>query len=513
MPDATNLRIYSQRVQRVEHAVKLGAKRLGVASLLQRARRSLPLQRALELGRSEGWEASARHLLSPEGRATLGDSQLAIALTADLVRDVEVELLLTEVRKQLLLGPRELLADAVVRAFAVTLIRQCDLNEYVFYVSEAEGRRLAELSSDLAQALRKGAWDDLMLITMYVPVREIAGHFSADVQLDAIQPETFGRWVRDELANVREEQKIAASIQQHGEISDEVSRLVASQYEVNPYPRWTEVPATPGPRCDYVRAFFTPGECAFLERPFNVLVAGCATGREAVRCGLGYGPNASVLGIDMTRASLVYAQRMAKQKGATNVRFLRSDIMNVPTLPDRFDIIESQGVLHHMADPLKGWKALVDVLKPGGLMYIALYTRLGRHQVNACRQEIAERGLSSGRADQIREYRRELILRHGPSRIWLREEHFPFGRDFFSLSNCRDLLFHVHEHQFTIPELKDCFAQLGLRFGGFAYPPIPPNSVWPRFPDPKDLDAWWAFEQRNPETFAHCYEFWCRKDS
>ena len=228
MPDATNLRIYSQRVQRVEHAVKLGAKRLGVASLLQRARRSLPLHRALELGRSEGWEASARHLLSPEGRATLGDSQLAIALTADLVRDVEVELLLTEVRKQLLLGPRELLADPVVRAFAVTLIRQCDLNEYVFYVSEAEGRRLAELSSDVGQALRKGAWDDLMLITMYVPVREIAGHFSAGVQLDAIQPETFGRWVRDELANVREEQTIAASIQQHGEISDEVSRLVAS---------------------------------------------------------------------------------------------------------------------------------------------------------------------------------------------------------------------------------------------------------------------------------------------
>ena len=31
----------------------------------------------------------------------------------------------------------------------------------------------------------------------------------------------------------------------------------------------------------------------------------------------------------------------------------------------------------------------------------------------------------------------------------------------------RDLLFHVQEHRFTIPKIKDCLAQLGLTFCGF----------------------------------------------
>ena len=35
-------------------------------------------------------------------------------------------------------------------------------------------------------------------------------------------------------------------------------------------------------------------------------------------------------------------------------------------LNKKFDIIESVGVLHHMADPLMGWASLTDCLKKDG---------------------------------------------------------------------------------------------------------------------------------------------------
>ena len=39
--------------------------------------------------------------------------------------------------------------------------------------------------------------------------------------------------------------------------------------------------------------------------------------------------------------------------------------------------------------------------------------------------------------------------------------------DFFSLSTLRDLIFHVQEHRFTLPQIKNCLNELGLEFCGF----------------------------------------------
>ena len=61
-----------------------------------------------------------------------------------------------------------------------------------------------------------------------------------------------------------------------------------------------------------------------------------------------------------------------------------------------------------------------------------------------------------------------------------KEEHHniitPSG-DFYTMSTFRDLLFHVQEHRFTIPKIKDCLAQLGLTFCGFEADKIIVTSV------------------------------------
>ena len=85
--------------------------------------------------------------------------------------------------------------------------------------------------------------------------------------------------------------------------------------------------------------------------------------------------------------------------------------------------------------------------------------------------------------------------------------------DFYSLSEFRDLLFHVQEHRFTIPIIKDHLDKLGLKFCGFER-----NKAISYFKvanansdDPYDLDQWEAYEKINPEAFTGMYQFWCQK--
>ena len=85
--------------------------------------------------------------------------------------------------------------------------------------------------------------------------------------------------------------------------------------------------------------------------------------------------------------------------------------------------------------------------------------------------------------------------------------------DFYSMSALRDLIFHVQEHRFTIPEIKACLDELGLRFCGFNK-----KDLIEKFSksntaelDLYDLDKWQTFEIANPNSFAGMYQFWCQK--
>ena len=43
--------------------------------------------------------------------------------------------------------------------------------------------------------------------------------------------------------------------------------------------------------------------------------------------------------------------------------------------------------------------------------------------------------------------------------------------DFFSTSECRDLLFHVQEHRLTLSQIESFLAEFGLHFVGFELDP------------------------------------------
>src|SRR5258708_38082460 len=141
-----------------------------------------------------------------------------------------------------------------------------------------------------------------------------------------------------------------------------------------------------------------------------------------------------MLAVGLSLGSLGYARRKSEELGLT-IAYAQADILELERDLKKggrqFDLIESLGVLHHLADPWAGWRALLSLLRPGGFMLLGLYSEMARRPVLAARARIAERG-----AEDIRRFRQELIQSGDPRPYASILE----SEDFFSLSACRDLL-------------------------------------------------------------------------
>src|SRR4030095_8908217 len=119
---------------------------------------------------------------------------------------------------------------------------------------------------------------------------------------------------------------------------------------------------------------------------------------------------ARVLAIDLSRTSLGYAISKTRALGLTNVDYAQADILKLGMLGRSFDLIEVGGVLHHMRDFAEGWRALLTVLRPGGVLHVGLSSALARADIRAARAFIAERGYGVS-ADDIRRCAQELRRR------------------------------------------------------------------------------------------------------
>jgi SAM-dependent methyltransferase len=279
-------------------------------------------------------------------------------------------------------------------------------------------------------------------------------------------------------------------------------------YEVNPYPRWRTLNRyTPTPWLDTYRQLCPEQPAPTWPTPVPVLVAGAGTGRHPLEVAASR-PDAELLAVDLSLPSLAYGARMARQLDIRNVRFAQADILALDTLDQRFAVIECAGVLHHLKDPMAGWRVLRRLIRDDGLMKIGLYSERARASIVAARKLIGGTRVPAT-AEGIQLARR-LILSLPP-------DHPAAGVrtliDFFSLSGFRDLTMHVQEHRFTIPRLAASLDELGLIFLGFHLDPAVLARFRARFPQPGselDLACWDIFEAETPDTFVAMYQFWCR---
>ncbi len=275
---------------------------------------------------------------------------------------------------------------------------------------------------------------------------------------------------------------------------DNVSQNVREHYEEHPYPRWTSINVQAASKADEARTH-------------KHLIAGCGTGNGACATALKY-PNAQITAIDLSLASLSYAKKKAQELKLNNISFSQGDILDLSSLEERYDIIECSGVLHHMDDPTEGWRCLLGKIAQGGKMHIGLYSEYGRADVVAAKALVQERQYEPTHSG-IRAAREEIIA--------LPEEHpakpVMERRDFYSTSSCRDLIFHEHEHRYTLLQLQNTLDELGLVFDGFdLHSPRTAQRYISQHPDdPKmlNLTNWHKFEKNNPDIFRGMYQFWC----
>jgi SAM-dependent methyltransferase len=175
-----------------------------------------------------------------------------------------------------------------------------------------------------------------------------------------------------------------------------------------------------------------------------------------------------------------------------------------------FDRIEAVGVLHHLAEPEAGWRLLLSLLRPEGTMRIGLYSETARRGIIAAQKFAAERGYRAT-PEHIRRCRQEIFDLY-QARGW---RNVIETADFYSMSGCRDMLFHVMEHNFDIARIKRFLDDHDVSFAGFELEPQIRENFTRQFPGAEaltDLEKWQAFETANPQTFGAMYVFTARKE-
>lgn len=432
------------------------------------------------------------------------------ALETKPICGVELEKFLTLLRSALLDLVHSGAIDAAVGQadllnLAAAMAQQCFINEFIYAESEREIRQSTHLRDVLLQKLRDGQEIPALLLAVvgtYCPLHALP---EAHLLLHLKRSGSLLDLLRLQVCEPLEEAADRDCVVALTPITDPVSLEVKLQYEENPYPRWTVAPTTFA--AEHIETRGLDGDD--VPRASKILIAGCGTGKHAIEVALD--DRAShVLGIDISLASLCFARRKSHEANVRNIEFAQADILNLAAIERDFDRIEAVGVLHHLADPEAGWRILLSLLRTNGVMRIGLYSEIARRAIVAVRKFIGEQGYRPTTHD-IRKCRQE-ISREYRQRDWA---SIIGGSDFYSVSGCRDMLFNVMEHRFSIPRIKAFLMEQKLSFLGFDVQPDILAKFQGQFPSTGDafnLDNWHTFEAENPHTFLQMYQFEVRRN-
>ncbi|MEB3316743.1 MAG: class I SAM-dependent methyltransferase [Cyanobacteriota bacterium] len=262
---------------------------------------------------------------------------------------------------------------------------------------------------------------------------------------------------------------------------DAATPVVSAFYDRFPYPG---DPLQDGPPPGYnwrwcidsvvaeVRGVLPPRPPGGGPRPWRVLDAGCGTGVSTdYLCHLN--PEASVLAVDISGGALEVAEERLRRSGARErVRELRVEQRSLLDLHEEgeFDAINSVGVLHHLARPEAGLRALAERLAPGGLLHLFLYADGGRWEIHRTQKALGLLGAGNGAAGL--RLGRELLSQLPPSNRLRRHHEERWALDTTADANFADMYLHPQETSFTLASLLAFLGEANLHLAGFSNPEV-----------------------------------------
>jgi SAM-dependent methyltransferase len=192
---------------------------------------------------------------------------------------------------------------------------------------------------------------------------------------------------------------------------------------------------------------------------FSILIAGCGTS-QAAKHAMRW-PNARVVGIDFSATSVRCTLDLKRRYGLDNLEVHQLHLERAVELETHFDQIVCTGVLHHLADPDAGLRALRTVLDPDGAMHLMVYAPYGRTGIYMLQEFCARLGIHAADGD-LRDLVGALkVLPPGhPLETLLRE-----APDFRNEAALADALLHPRDRAYSVPQFFNFLESAALRFG------------------------------------------------
>lgn len=155
----------------------------------------------------------------------------------------------------------------------------------------------------------------------------------------------------------------------------DVTERIKAFYEKNPFPDYDEYDSA-GSLIDKARK----GLFAKLlddQIPFGarVIECGCGTGQLTSFLSVA---SRTVVGADLCMNSLRMAHAFKRRNRLDSAHFLQMNLFRPCFKPGSFDLVISNGVLHHTSDPFLAFQRIATLVAPGGYLLVGLYHKYGR---------------------------------------------------------------------------------------------------------------------------------------
>jgi tetratricopeptide (TPR) repeat protein len=256
-------------------------------------------------------------------------------LSVAVVNDIRFEKFLTPLREAILWeaikSPAQSKQYAPYLPLISSLSIQAFINEYVWTMSPEESEAVEQLSETICATVHQHKPVDPYLLAVYGAYSPLYRLPCAKALAKVDWPEPVQDVATIQLLEPLEEIRLQKDIQSLVPLKENISQSVRSQYEENPYPKWTALPTGCNQVSleEYMQGLLPklrPEEISQPSHP-DILVAGCGTGLIPNDLAISV-KNSSIIATDLSLTSLGYAQRKTNELKITSIKYIQGDILD-----------------------------------------------------------------------------------------------------------------------------------------------------------------------------------------